>query len=314
MTNNKIKEFKIEELLCVFIIICPILDAASFIFRNYFNTSISISTVLRPVISIISIIYIFFKDRIKLPLIIGGITYALYGIIHLYIFSFLKAESSYGNIIREFQYIVNYTFMIMNLFIYLYVFIFRNETKKENINKLKTSVLIAFTIYIGLLFMAILTGTSSHTYTEDQMGYKGWFESGNSVGAILLVMLFVLLPMLNKNNNIKFRIWVGTDIVLAIIYLTILLGTRVGLFGSLLVIAVFVIIDVIHNLYHRDGINKKILGIGIGMFAVIIALILCFGSNTISRRKWILEIEDGIYDTSLGEASHVTGDILADVV
>ena len=38
--------FTIENLLCFFIIICPILDVASFLFRNYFKTNISISTFL----------------------------------------------------------------------------------------------------------------------------------------------------------------------------------------------------------------------------------------------------------------------------
>ena len=36
--------FTIENLLCFFIIICPILDVASFLFRNYFKTNISTST------------------------------------------------------------------------------------------------------------------------------------------------------------------------------------------------------------------------------------------------------------------------------
>lgn len=50
----------IENLLCFLIIICPILDAASFLFRNYFNTNISISTFIRPIIPIIAnLLYIF---------------------------------------------------------------------------------------------------------------------------------------------------------------------------------------------------------------------------------------------------------------
>ena len=308
MTNKIFNKFKIENLLCFFIIICPILDVASFIFRNYFNTSLSISTILRPLIPIVAITYLFFKDKIKLPLIIGGVTYTLYGIIHLYIFTFLQTESSYGSLLREFQYIVNYTFMIMNLFIYLYVFAFKNECKEEKIKKLKLSILISFTLYIALMYIAILVGKSSYTYTEDKMGLKGWFESGNSVGAILLIMLFVILPMITKNN--KFRLWVTIDIILAIIYLTILLGTRVGLFGSILVIGIFFIIKAINSLKNKNKINKKVVGTSMGLFFIIAILIISFGSNTISRRKLLLERENDIYDTSIAESSHVTGDIL----
>ena len=44
------KIFTMENLLCFFIIICPILDVSSFVFRNIFNTNISISTFVRPII------------------------------------------------------------------------------------------------------------------------------------------------------------------------------------------------------------------------------------------------------------------------
>ena len=65
-SNNRLKKvITVKNLLCLFMIICPILDASSFIFRNYFNTSLSISTILRPIIPIIVIIYLFFKDKIN---------------------------------------------------------------------------------------------------------------------------------------------------------------------------------------------------------------------------------------------------------
>lgn len=306
------KKIGLEELLYVFIIICPVLDAVSFLFRNYFNTSISISTVLRPVIPIIVIIYIFFKDKIKIPLIIGGITYAIYAAIHLYIFNFLKTDSSYGNVIRELQYLVNYTFMILNLFIYIYVFIFRKnkEDRNKKIEMLKRSILISFTIYIIIMFISILTGTSSSTYTEDEIGYKGWFESGNSVGAIMIIMLFALLPKVSKKISKKMKIWLVIDIILAGVYLTTLLGTRVGLFGFILALGIYVILQVLYNLYHGERINKKILGIVTAMLATLAIIIVLFGSITITRRKLLKERSDDIFDESIGEASHVTGDAL----
>ena len=51
---EKIKELtkrnNIENILCAFIIICPILDIMSFLFRNKFNTNYSPSTFIRPII------------------------------------------------------------------------------------------------------------------------------------------------------------------------------------------------------------------------------------------------------------------------
>ena len=65
---EKIKQlFKLEKLLALFIIICPILDIASFLFRNKFATNYSISTFIRPIIPGIIFLYLFIKknNRIK---------------------------------------------------------------------------------------------------------------------------------------------------------------------------------------------------------------------------------------------------------
>ena len=63
---EKIKsKITIENALCLFIIICPILDMASFLFRNALNTNFSPSTFIRPVISIVVAIIIFVKCNFK---------------------------------------------------------------------------------------------------------------------------------------------------------------------------------------------------------------------------------------------------------
>ena len=61
------KIINLENILCVFLIICPILDIASFVFRNAFNVSFSPSTFIRPIIPIIVGIYIFFKEKFANP-------------------------------------------------------------------------------------------------------------------------------------------------------------------------------------------------------------------------------------------------------
>ena len=195
----KIKErINVENILCLFIIICPILDILSFLFRNTFNTNISPSTVLRPLIPVGVIIYLFFKKdkKFKLYTFLVFIVFAIYGIIHLYFFEKVRTASSYSNVIHEAQYIVNYSFMILNLFIYSYVF------KDKNTDKLKKSVLYATWIYILSIYLAIVTKTSSNTYMEEKIGYKGWFESGNSIGAILILTMFVYISYL-KNISTK---------------------------------------------------------------------------------------------------------------
>ena len=60
--KNKIK---LENIMCAFIILCPILDMTSFIFRNTFNTKLSPSTIIRPLIPTLVILYLFIKKDKK---------------------------------------------------------------------------------------------------------------------------------------------------------------------------------------------------------------------------------------------------------
>lgn len=88
------KIINLENILCVFLIICPILDIASFVFRNAFNVSFSPSTFIRPIIPMIVGLYIFFKEKkkFKLYMFLVGIVYLIYGIAHLYMFQVLKTR------------------------------------------------------------------------------------------------------------------------------------------------------------------------------------------------------------------------------
>ena len=63
---DKIKtKITVQNALCLYIIICPILDMVSFIYRNFFQTYISPSTFLRPIITIAVTATIFIKCKWK---------------------------------------------------------------------------------------------------------------------------------------------------------------------------------------------------------------------------------------------------------
>ncbi len=216
----------LENVLCVFIVLCPILDMLSFIFRNIYETKFSPSTFIRPIIPIIIICYLFFKEKIKVKTLIVGVIYAIYVLIHLYLFKINLTNNAFGGLLHELQYLINYSYMILNLFIYVYIF------KNKEITKLKVSVLVAMSIYIISIYISIFTNTSSSTYIEG-MGYKGWFESGNSISSILILSLFLTINMV---KNKKYRYWIVALTILIGIYLTTLIGTRVRIiwfyFGS----------------------------------------------------------------------------------
>lgn len=296
---KKIKDkITIENALCLYIILCPLLDIISFIFRNSFKTNWSPSTFARPLITIIIAIVIFLKCKFKGKITLIGIIYLIYGIIHLYLFQTVKTEISYSNVIHEAQYIINYSFLILNLFVYTYVF------KNKDTEKLKKSVFISLSIYIISIYIAILTGTSSSTYIE-KMGYKGWFESGNSLSAIFTLGLFILVPMLKNRKNRYVLI-----LILCLIgaFVTMLIGTRVGLFGFILVLGVYAISEIIIAIIKKVKLNKYlIIGIISGIVIVVLGIIF-IGSNTLQRRQHLKDIEKDIVDE--GKESHISGSLL----
>lgn len=195
--------------------------------------------------------------------------------------------------------------MILNLFLFIYVF------KNENVKSVKNSLFIALIIYILSIYISIFTGTSSFTYPVEQMGVKGWFESGNSLSAILVLSMFVILPLIKRAQNNKQRIAYISVIVLVGIFLITQIGTRVGLFGFILVLGLYIFLEIIFSLLKNKRINKKIILIGIGIIAIIAMIVLIFGSNTFTRRKHMEEESQSSYDENKEEVAHLTGDVLA---
>lgn len=305
---EKIKQkINLENMLLVFIIILPLLDMLSFTFRNKFYTNISPSTFIRPIIPIIAITMIFFKNHFKMKSILVACMYGIYAVIHIAIFILLKSESSYGSIYSETQYIMNYSFMVLNLFIYTFVF------QKEDSLKLKRSILIANIIYIVSIYVAWITKTSSTTYLEG-IGIKGWFESGNSLCSIFILGLFILLTMLKSDSGkwkiSKAKIGILLIIILIGIFLTLLVGTRVGLFGFVIVLGTFLLVEIVFHIKNKIHIDKKFMIVISAVIIIIVGFVAIKGSNTLQRRAYLKNLDSGIIDSKTGEPSHVTGDIL----
>ena len=206
---------------------------------------------------------------------------------------------------QELQYVVNYTFLIFNLVVFYYVFInnnWRKDNKEKNtkVFNLRVSILIMCAIYIVSIYIAILTGTSSYTYEEEQIGLKGWIESGNSLSAILCISTFLILPLI---KNKKYRIPTIIVLILVGIFLVALIGTRVGLLGFFIAIAVFIALEVFLS-------KNKIAIIGFILLAVAVITVGLVGSNTLERRSQMNESQYDIIDEATGKVGHMTGDML----
>ena len=294
---KKLKELcTLENLLCLYIIICPILDITSFLFRNYFNIDFSPSTIIRPIIPIVCFTILFFKKNKKIKKIIIIILFFLYSLIHLYFFQKLHNSSSYGNIKNELQYIINYSIMIVNLYLY-YVSIKDKE-------KIKKTIEISLIIYVISLYFSIITNTSSYTYIEG-IGFKGYFESGNSLCTVLVLGLCIIL------SDFNFKQWEKTVLIIFTgIYLIVFSGMRTGLFGFTIAIAIWIIGKFFIAIREKAFFNKK--QIIIITFGILLFVILTFilGARTLERRKLLKENELNNFDEDTQSIRYVTGDIL----
>lgn len=325
MNKNVKQKITLENVLCLFVILCPIFDILSFGFRNIFKTSVSISTFLRPIIPVAVAIYIFIKSPKKEKKIFSaiGLIYIFYGIIHLIVMKSLITKASYGTAMNEAQYILNFTFLVIYFIIYMYVFIYRkiehnDNSKTENkwkstkeqvaqifnydndFKKLKKSITIMSFIYIVSIIIAIITKTSSYTYQETSTGYKGWIESGNSLSAILTLSLIIIICQIKETKKVTTII----PFLMICAYLTTTVGTRVGLIGTFLVVAVYVVLEVIFSK------NKKIITIGIITMVIFAILVGTLGSSTIKRRKQMSNAKYEIIDEKTNEVGTMTGDML----
>lgn len=314
-TADKFNYDIVSKILLLFIMLSPVFDIISFLFRNKFDSKISISTFIRPIIPVFVAIYIFFtanKKNKKIFISLATI-YILYAIIHLIIAKKLFTGCSDGNIVNETQYIFNFTFLVIDLIIYLYTFIYEGKTKgKAKINSsISNSMLIMVAIYLITIFVSIITKTSSFTYIETKTGYKGWIESGNSLSAILVISLFIILPNINfsnwRNKSKKIKAIEITKVLIVVCdfaYLTTILGTRTGLIGAFLAVFCYIIVESIFNK------NKKIIYCGIIFMIVGVTAISMFGSKTLKRRAQMKQSQFTIIDKSTGEIGNMTGDML----
>lgn len=277
------KKMSKENWLYIFILINPIFDLLSSLFTNL-GTSFTPSTIMRPIIPLILLIYIFITDKSIRPKgIIISVIYLLYIGIHTLIYKDIMTGISFGTISHELQYLINYTYLIFTGILFGYVFY-----KKKN--KLVDYLFYYVIFYISSIYIAIISSTSLSSYVEG-MGYKGWYNTSGAVGAILITSLFILLPYLAKKEiKVMYKFAFVLSIVL---YLCFLIGSRVGLFGSLLVLLIYGISNLIYYLINSKKINiRKYLPIIASSILILVVIFIFFGSYTLERRKHLSDITD----------------------
>ena len=111
--------------------------------------------------------------------------------------------------------------------------------------------------------------------------------------------MFIILN-LDKNN--KYKYWVIVVTAFVGIYLTMLIGTRVGLFGFILVLFIYAAVEILVAILNRVQLNKNILIGSISAIVIVTIVVGIVGSTTLQRRKHLKDIEGNIIDETSNTA------------
>jgi hypothetical protein len=272
------KRFNLEKVIYVFLLLSPLLDIMSGLYKEL-GFLYTPSTFLRPIIPFIILIIIWIYDKkTRLLLSLAIVVYLTYGIVHIINYSNLITGFSYGSIIHEAQYVINYTYLVFLLFIFKYIFY-----KKES--KLSTMTFYTLLIYISSIHLSIITNTSFSSYSSS-IGFKGWFYVSGGVGSIVLFSMFILSSHFSKIKiKYEYKILLFS---ISLFYLTFLIGSRVGLYGSIYFIIVCIIVFLYNYIKNKSLIiSKNSYKILFSVATIFIVFGLLFGSYTIKRRNEI---------------------------
>ena len=130
-----------------------------------------------------------------------------------------------------FNYMFKYLYLVLTIFYFIKWF--------KNGNKIETYQLRVPLLIISLVFiLSIVTNTGYLSYDINRRGISGWFNSANEIGS-LLCLLFPISIYNAFHSDEKKPIDIFLFISCAI--MMIVVGTKTGLFGFLLVMVIYIL-------------------------------------------------------------------------
>ena len=110
-------------------------------------------------------------------------------------------------------------------------------------------------------------------------------------------------------ENKKTKIYIFVILAMVGIFLTTLIGTRVGLIGFILTILCYITSEIFCKIIKKNKINKKSFIVLITILVLLTIIVVISGSVTLKRRQHLQNMESTIIDESSGNISNLTGDL-----
>lgn len=226
--------------LVAFIAVQPIIDVLTLGSMTIFSSSITFGVIIRALyMAVLSLLLLLFiKKRPE---------YKWYVIYLIGLGVLLIINSAVNSQLKD-PYFLFHELKFFNKVIYFHIVLFGllmiyKELRKQSINvEKKTTTYFWFSgLTIGLIFViAHLTGTSINSYAWNKIGYSAWFYAGNEIGAIMaIIMPIVTLWAIERTNTYKQAYYWIPVVIMS--FSMIMLGTKVG-YGGILIVLLTVII------------------------------------------------------------------------
>ncbi|WP_270506893.1 O-antigen ligase family protein [Paraclostridium sordellii] len=290
--TNKIKYY----LLILFVVIQPILDI-HYLYTEEVVKAIgfSPSTIIRMIIIGILGILTILTLRDRKSWIFIGIYLTLVGIYT--IFHILNARDFYTLVPNDLDYsVVGELFYIIRMLIPMAVIFMTMTTeisKKDYEKAIKIILLlISLSIIISNIFKFSLTsygkdiisgnifdwfkdGYSRYNYLD--LASRGPFNSANQLSALLCLLLPTMFGIYTYDKKIS-----NLLTILLTILAMVMIGTKVALYGAIIVVAVYILMIVIAKLFKQDILVDRKIFLMVGL-SIIILSILYAKSPSVNR-------------------------------
>ena len=247
---NKMKYY----LLILFVVIQPILDIHYLYTEKVVNAiGFSPSTIIRIIIIGVLGILTILTLRDKKAWILIGIYLALIGIYTT--FHILNARDFYTLVPNDLGYsVIGELFYIIRMLIPMAVIFITMTTdiSKKDYEK-------AIKIILLLISLSIIT---SNIF---KLASRGPFNSANQLSALLCLLLPIMFGIYTYDKKVS-----NLVTILLTILSMIMIGTKVALYGSIIVVALYVIMIAVAKLLKQDIlVDKKIVSIvGLSIFII----------------------------------------------
>jgi len=291
----------VEKLFWLMIIINPFLDAATGIYKTFFEKedasfSFSPSLIIRLVFLLLLTVYLFATKNRKAILTLIPIGIAAIASVGVEII--LKMEFS---VMEDIMYVARFAYNIVMLFCWYSILPVLGYTKKQLLAKLnKLLCLTLIIIGVNVIFGQI-TGTGHSTYA-DRFGYRGsmgYYFAGNDITAILVLVFpisvsaFINSDKSDKKERNFFLVASSMTVVT-----NCLIGTKTSFLALFTTLAVIIVYGTVMLVKNKESLYLKKLGTMM-LAAVIMAVVIIGLEFVLSKSSFMTTISQSIKSTGI---------------